>query len=332
MPRSARRSPRWGWWHIPVFATLAIAVFFTAWELVESQYFGDVSSTARRWFYIGRGIFGALCIGLVTGLLVRRHERRIAQLRQAVVQNDKLATIGQIAAGLAHEIGNPLASISSVVQLLQRAGLPETERTRLQLIHGEIARIQAIVRQLTDCARPSPADPTPCDPARILDDAIELAQFDPRARGVRIDRRYPARLPTVLAVRDHLIQVFLNIIYNAMDAMPHGGALTVVGAVRDANVVIDFQDTGVGIPRDQLDRVFTPFFSTKERGHGTGLGLAVTRHLVVQHNGRITLESTQGRGTRVSVELPTIRADSAEAVRHHPDREPAVVRGAGSDV
>lgn len=312
---------RFGWWHIPVFSCAFIALFFVSWEIVEVRFFSELPFEVRKWLYIGRGVFGAVCIGIITGILIRRHERRLAQMRQAMVRNERLAVVGQIAAGFAHEVGNPLASISSVIQLLQREDLPKGQAERLALVIKEIDRIDGIVRRLVDFSRPSPTSVEDVDVAGALDEAVEIARYDPRARSVRFERRYAVGLPPVRAVREYLIQVFLNIIFNAMDAMAEGGVLTLVLRLEDDRLIVEFKDTGVGIEPEKIREIFEPFFTTKSQGRGSGLGLAVSRHLVAQHNGRITLDSRLGEGTRVRVTLPSRDSNGRSAgLRILPER------------
>lgn len=310
------RLTSWRLWHIPLASLAVIGAFFVAWELIELRFLSGVSSETRRWLYLGRGVFGAACVAFITIKLMRRHERRQVRLRQAIVQTDKLAAVGQMAAGLAHEVGNPLAAISSLVQLVERGTIPPAEAERLRLIQGEIDRINRIVRQLVDFARPASGEMKPLNVIEVLDDAIDLASYDPRAAKVRFERAYAAALPPIRAVREHLIQIFLNVFYNAMDAMPQGGVIAVT-AIAANGVTLEIRDGGHGIPADRLEQVFRPFYTTKPRGHGTGLGLAVTRHLLTQNRGRITLESEPGKGTSVRIVLPadTVQESTGEDAR-----------------
>ena len=312
-----------GWGHIPLFSAVFIAVFFVSWEFMEAKFLSDVQIETKKWLYIGRGVFGAGCIGIITSILIRRHERGLAQMRQALVRHEKLAVVGQMAAGLAHEIGNPLASISSVAQILQRDSQSEEQVHRLKLIGKEIDRINKIVRQLVDFSRPERGNAMLLDVAAVLDEAVEIARYDPRSGNLQFNRTYASNLPPIRAVREHLLQVFLNIIYNAMDAMNKGGVLTIRLDCHGEDLLIDFKDTGVGIDSDNLERVFDPFFTTKGPGRGTGLGLAVTRHLVSQHNGRISLDSKRGVGTSIRITLPSINFND--------DPSPASGRSAASE-
>jgi len=304
MATKTRRKLHLPWWHIPLFSGVVIAVLFVGWEIMESTFLKDVPFSTRRWLYIGRGVFGAACIGILTGILVRRHDRRIARMRQDLIQHEKLAIVGQMAAGLAHEIGNPLASISSIAQMLERSGLAPREEARVKLIGGEIDRIARIVRQLIDFARPQRGTFTKLDLRQVLNEALEIARYDPRARELRIERHYEAGLSPVSAIREHLMQVFLNVIYNAMDAMPDGGLLTIRLRSQDDALMIEFNDSGVGIDPQQQGRVFEPFFTTKRPSKGSGLGLAISRHLLALHRGTITLDGRPGNGTTVRITLP----------------------------
>lgn len=167
--------------------------------------------------------------------------------------------------------------------------------------------------------------------ASTLDEAIELARYDPRARNIRIERRYVSELLLITGVREHLTQAFLNIIYNAMDAMPEGGDLRISLRAEGDFIVIQFTDTGTGIAPDQMGQVFEPFFTTKGPGRGTGLGLAVTKHLITQHNGRIALESRPGVETHVRIELPLLNSrPSRKKKREAADRAPRRLRERGA--
>ena len=308
-----------------------IAVFFVTWELLEFTLMSDMPESTRKWLHISRGILGAACIGVITAVLVRRQERRLAQMRQALIQSEKLATIGQMAAGIAHEVGNPLASISSVIQLLERGGLPDSDKKRMKLIHDELDRINRIVRQLVDFSRPAPVKQTELSLQEVLADAVDLARYDPRARSVRFDLQFPSVPPPVKAVREHLVQVFLNVMYNGMDAMSDGGVLMIRCRSAGDEVFIDFKDSGVGIPADRLEKVFQPFFTTKPHGRGSGLGLAVTRHLLSQLNGRITLDSEPGNGTSVCIVLPSALSQPLQRGTQVYATQAATPEGSGSD-
>jgi len=227
-------------------------------------------------------------------------------MRAQMVEKEKMVAIGQMAAGIAHEIGNPLSSISSIVQMLKRKPGIGRQEDQLALIQTHIQRISQTVRQLAGLARPVPERWELVDLGPTLEEAIALVSFDRRAKGVRIEFEKPGRLPRTYAVRGQLQQVFINLLLNAFDAMPEGGALTVRSKDAGRAIVFAFTDTGRGISAAIGRRVFEPFFTTKEQGHGTGLGLSVSYGIVQKHGGRIDFESGNGSGTTFTLELPIL--------------------------
>ncbi len=233
---------------------------------------------------------------------------RLRALNEHLVRAEKLAAAGALAAGVAHEVNNPLASISSLIQILQSRPLTaenEAEtREMLRLASTQIARISQVLRDMMDFARQRPPARAPIDIARIVESGIRLASFDKAFKQLRVRVDFDADAPRVSADADQLQQVFLNLLLNARDAMPDGGDLRVrTFSDRDSGeVVVEVSDTGHGISADALPHVFDPFFSTKRAG--TGLGLAVCYGIVTAHGGRITIESNEGRGTTARVALP----------------------------
>ncbi|HEX8721561.1 MAG TPA: ATP-binding protein [Pyrinomonadaceae bacterium] len=236
---------------------------------------------------------------------------RLRALNEHLVRTEKLAAAGALAAGVAHEVNNPLASISSLIQILQsrppgRGDEAET-REMLRLASTQIERISQVLRDLMDFARQRPPERAPLDLARVVESSLRLAAFDRGFKRLRVSADFDARAPKVWADADQLQQVFLNLLLNARDAMPEGGDLRVrlsPGAQAD-EAVVEFSDTGHGIPADVLPRVFDPFFTTKGAGRGTGLGLAVCYAIVTAHGGRIEARPGEGgRGTAVRVSLP----------------------------
>jgi signal transduction histidine kinase len=242
---------------------------------------------------------------------------RLRALNEHLVRAEKLAAAGALAAGVAHEVNNPLASISSLIQILQSRPLTaenEAEtREMLRLASTQIARISQVLRDMMDFARQRPPARTPLEVARVVESSIRLASFDKAFKQLRVRVEFDPDLPHVSADADQLQQVFLNLLLNARDAMPDGGELSVKTFFdRDSGeVVVAVSDTGHGIPEDALPRVFDPFFSTKRAG--TGLGLAVCYGIVTAHGGRITIGPSDGRGTTARVALP-VNDGAAEAV------------------
>jgi signal transduction histidine kinase len=246
-----------------------------------------------------------------------RTARRLTEL-------ERLAAAGQTAAQFAHEVGTPLNLISGHVQLLLLAGADaETPaaRERLQTISAQIERIERIVRRMLDRTRPETMEAEPLDLNALLRRTCDATLPTLDAKGVRLDARLAPGLPQVSGDADRLQQVFINLINNALDAMPAGGELRVATfAARgesdfasdvesdDARVVVDFADTGCGMTEEVRARIFDPLYTTKARGRGTGLGLVVVSQTVTDHGGRIEVESASGRGARFRLVFPVAAA------------------------
>ena len=247
---------------------------------------------------------------------------RLRALSEQLIRTEKLAATGALAAGVAHEVNNPLASISSLVQMLQArqasgGGAPPDPEAQemLRLISAQIARITQVLRDMMDFARARPAARVSVDLASAVESSLRLASFDKGFQRLRVTTDFDAEAPSVAADSDQLQQVFLNLLLNARDAMPKGGELT-IRLRRDAEaraVSVEFRDTGHGIAPDALAHVFDPFYTTKPAGSGTGLGLAVCYGIVNAHGGRIDITPNNGRGTVVRVSLPVADASQAGA-------------------
>jgi len=234
--------------------------------------------------------------------LLEEEAAQIGRMRAQMVEKEKMVAIGQMASGIAHEIGNPLSSISSIVQMLKRYGAEAPVTEQLELIQTHIQRISTTVRQLGSLARPSPQRWDKASIGTILDDAVRLISFDRRARNVKIDLRCPKPLPQTYAHRGRLQQVFINLLLNALDAMPGGGKLLVSAKHVGGIIRVEVCDNGCGIAVAAGRRVFEPFFTTKEPGHGTGLGLSVSYGIVREHGGTIDFDSRPDQGTTFTVE------------------------------
>src|SRR3989440_5868130 len=234
-------------------------------------------------------------------------------LNEQLIRTEKLAAAGTLAAGVAHEVNNPLASISSLIQILQtRTGADpndkQTAETRemLRLIQTQIARITQVLRGMTAFARARPPARAPLDLRRTLEQSLRLASFDKAFKRLRVTTEFDETAPYVSADADQMQQVFLNLLLNARDAMPDGGDLRITMR-HDSNtdeLVIEIADTGPGIAPEHRAHVFDPFYSTKPAGAGTGLGLAVCYGIVTAHGGRIELAANNSRGTCARVTLP----------------------------
>lgn len=248
--------------------------------------------------------------------LLEAEAGKVGRMRAHLVEKEKMVAIGQIASGIAHEIGNPLSSISSIVQMLKRSKSDSYPRGdgQLDLIETHIQRISMIVRQLGKLAHPGAERWERVDIAQTLDEAVRLISFDRRARGVEVDFERPMFLPPTYGIRGQLQQVFINLLLNALDAMPPGAGdgivrrLMVRGEVAGSTLLLRMADTGIGIDPAIGRRVFEPFFTTKDPGRGTGLGLAVSYGIVQKHGGSIDFESVVGKGTVFTVRLPVLDA------------------------
>ena len=237
-------------------------------------------------------------------LLEHRISERTRQLQESqamLVQQEKQAAFGLLAAGIAHEVGNPLAAISSLVQLLNRRNIEGETREKLSLVDDQLRRIQRTLRELVDFSRPAVNAQTRCDVHAMIDAALNIAKYYKRKKGKQIITRYAENVPLMMIVRDQLVQVFLNLILNAMDATEEGGTIEIVTSREDYWLRIDFRDDGQGVPEGLRNRIFTPYFTTKVTG--TGLGLFVSRNIVEQNGGRIELTRTSSEGTIFSVFL-----------------------------
>jgi signal transduction histidine kinase len=228
------------------------------------------------------------------------------------VQQEKHAAFGLLAAGIAHEVGNPLAAISSLVQLLNRRPTDEYTRDRLEMVDDQLARIQRTLRELVDFSRPASHEAAMCDIHEVTDAALSIAKYYKRKKGKRVVTRYAEGLPQVKVVRDQLVQVFLNLVLNAMDATDEGGTIEITTTLTDGWLDVAIRDDGHGIEPADRENVFKPYFTTKSTG--TGLGLFVSRSLTEQTaDGRIELVDSDETGTTFVVRL------TCDNVREHPD-------------
>ena len=255
------------------------------------------------------------------GELEQRIQERTGALQQSqalVVQQEKQAAFGLLAAGIAHEVGNPLAAISSLVQLLNRRPNDDYTRDRLQMVDDQLRRIQTTLRELVDFSRPATLQKSACNIHEVIDAALNIAKYYKRTKGKKIVTRYAAGLPILRTVRDQLVQVFLNLILNAMDATEEGGSIELTTSLEQGWIKATVRDDGHGISAEHAARVFHPYFTTKETG--TGLGLFVCRHIMEQSlGGRIELVESSPVGTMFAVFV------TCENVRGHANVLPEAV-------
>ncbi len=251
-----------------------------------------------------------------------RVEREVAEhrkLEQQVLHSEKLAALGRLAAGIAHEIGNPLTSISTFAQMLREMAADEFTQSSLDIINTHIQRITEIVRQMSSFSRPAAMNLRPHQVNDILRASLDLMRLDKRMKStIVIKENLSPDIPRTVIDEGQVAQVFINIILNALDAMPEGGTLTVSSRRladeqgRDS-IEIGIADTGVGLPASEFERIFDPFYTTKEAGKGTGLGLSVSYDIIKRFGGDIKVASEPGEGTIFTVILP---------VQPEPSKEP----------
>lgn len=226
------------------------------------------------------------------------------KLQAQVDQSEKLAVIGQLAAGVAHEIGNPLASISSLVQILQRRCKDAFISEQLANIKENIERISKIVRELVDFSRPPTYVVGLYNLTDIIKTALGIVKYDKRVKKVKFESELAENLPKVNVAADQLLQVFVNILLNALDAIEGTGNIFVKSFSRDNHVYVEITDNGCGMDANTMEKIFDPFFTTKETGKGTGLGLSVSYGIIKKANGEIKVKSQVGKGSTFTVILP----------------------------
>ncbi|MGD0214547.1 MAG: ATP-binding protein [Terriglobales bacterium] len=242
----------------------------------------------------------------MTAAIRERDEQLRRQTSEKLMRSDRLAMVGQLAAGVAHEINNPLGSILLFSRLIMQQVPPEGRiRENLERIEKETKRCHAIVRNLLDFARQREPLVESLDVNQLLDATLKLFEGQFLFHNIEVVRDYNPKLPPLQADESQLQQVFMNIILNAADAMNGSGRLTLTTDDGDGHIKINISDTGCGIPLENIDRIFDPFFTTKGVGHGTGLGLSVSYGIVQNHHGDINVFSTVGSGTTFAVSLPT---------------------------
>jgi two-component system NtrC family sensor kinase len=250
--------------------------------------------------------------------LEKRVEERTAELRTAqenLIRSEKLASLGKIAAGVAHEINNPLTSILINTALLIEARKPDDpDAEALNMIADETNRCAQIVKQLLEFSRQRPAQESPTDINELIERTAQILEKQALVRNIRIVKRLERPFPEIELDKAKLQQVFSNLMINAVEAMPpEGGTLTVTSRLDAAagQIEVEFADTGVGIRKENLDKLFDPFFTTKTMG--TGLGLAVSYGIVRQRGGTITVESEIGRGSVFTVKLPLVETQNGKS-------------------
>ena len=231
------------------------------------------------------------------------------QAAETSAENRKVQAITQLAAGVAHELGNPLNSLGIHLQLLQRLfrKMPENEATRqasafLDTAKQEVRRLDTIVKNFLNAVRPVPLEPVPINIRQLLENAVNFMRNEIQNRDIAVQMQFPESVPTTYGDGDQLIQAFFNLIKNAVQAMPDGGRLTILVDVDDLYVNIHFMDTGKGISEEEMRQILDPYFTTKSSG--TGLGLLIVDRIVRAHGGTLSISGEPGKGASFTVSLP----------------------------
>ena len=251
----------------------------------------------------------------------KRVNEEIRAMTQQLWQAAKLASVGELAASIAHELNNPLATVTLRIEsVLARTPADDPRRRALEIVEQEAKRMGDLVANLLQFARRGDGQASTVEIRQELAKALELIHHNLRKRLISIVQEFAPDTPTIYADRQKLRQVFLNLLTNASDAMPQGGTLTLRTAPATLDngkpaVLIELADTGTGILAENLERIMEPFFTTKEEGKGTGLGLAICRRVVQEHHGSIQIASEVGKGTTVRIVLPVKDGVNVDRVR-----------------
>lgn len=323
------------WLRAAAVGTACLVVVFVGYEIAERAWFrGRMATETLFALHVARGVTASVLVGTLSVAVVwwvrSRYERAFARahreleeamearvaeserLEALVRHQEKMAALGVLSAGIAHDIANPLASLSSELEMLEHETDPAQARASLAELRRQVSRIDRALREMTAFARRRGDEATGVALHVAVDDALRMVRHDPRARKVHVEVDVARDLPAVRAVEDHLVMVFVNLFINALDAMPDGGTLRVESRRDEAGVAILVRDTGAGMSEDTLRRAGAPLFTTKERGRGTGLGLSVSARAVESAGGTLSLASSPGRGTEVTIRFPLPAAAARE--------------------
>lgn len=243
--------------------------------------------------------------GEEVALEVARDITEAKRLEAQLLAQEKLAALGVLAAGIAHDIANPLASMSSELELLENEKDAEVVRRSVGVLQRHLDRIGRTLREMTDFARRRGDEHADVCIQEAVEDALRMVRHDPRARRVRFELDVPERLPHLRLIEDQLVMMLVNLLINALDAMPSGGSIVVSARETEQGVDVEVADTGSGMTPEVAERALEPLFTTKPRGHGTGLGLTVTAATMRAASGTIELETALECGTTVRLRFPS---------------------------
>lgn len=229
------------------------------------------------------------------------------EMQERLYQTDRLASVGEMAAGIAHELNNPLTGVVALSQLLLESGVPEEIKDDLQAISNEGQRAASVVKNMLSFARSHTLSTEPVNVNAIINQVLSLRAYEHRVNNIEVATHFADNLPEITADHFQMQQVFINIVLNAEQSMieAHGQGKIDITTERLRNIIrISFTDDGPGIPPDIINRIFDPFFTTKEVGKGTGLGLSICYGIITKQGGRLYAKSPPGKGATFVIELP----------------------------
>ena len=237
---------------------------------------------------------------------IRHAYEELKSMQNQLLQAEKMASLGLLASGLAHELDTPLATISGYCELLAEDIHDERLLDRIKIISEQIIKCQKTIRNLLDFSRKSNCEKKLCNIHHLINNTLLLVEHRLKIHKINLHKTFDDRIPPLLVDGNQIQQVILNLVNNAVDALPQGGDIFVETRLNmeAKSIEVVFEDNGIGISSEDQNRVFAPFFTTKEPGKGTGLGLSICNNIFSAHNGKIALESRIGNGTRFVVSLP----------------------------
>lgn len=252
-----------------------------------------------------RHLLNTIAIELAIVIDSKKPEEDKAKLQEQLRHADRLATMGQLVAGVAHELSEPLGNILGFAQLVKNnRNLPEQISQDIEKILKTSLHAREIIKKLMLFSRQVLPAKTKCNLNQIIEEGLYFLESRCTKEGIELIRSLSSDLPEINADPGQLTQVLVNLVVNAVQAMPNGGRLIIKTVVRDDHVVLIVEDTGIGMSEEIIKQLFTPFFTTKDSGHGTGLGLPVVHGIITSHGGSIKVHSEIDEGTRFEIELP----------------------------